>query len=384
MRNRISCATLSAGLLAGLLMSAAPALAADAARSAFGALPDGRAVEAVTLSNGKGVTARVISYGAILQSLVAPDRDGKKADIVLGYADAATYQTVPNYFGATVGRYANRIAGGRFALDGKNYSLARNNGPNALHGGPVGFDKVVWKVIEVKSGPQASVTLGYTSPDGEEGYPGALSVTATYTLDESNNLSVDYRATTTRPTIVNITNHSFFNLAGEGSGRSILANRLTIAADSFTPVSAVLIPTGEIRSVAATPFDFRKATVIGDRIRDGREEQIRFGQGYDHNYVLGRTVSATPRLAARLEDPVSGRVVELSTNQPGVQLYTGNFLNGTAVGKAGTVYRQSDGIALEPQLFPDTPNHPAFGSARLDPGQTYHSQIIWHLTTSAR
>lgn len=373
---------IAAFLCGSALATAAPA--ADASRGRFGATADGAAVEAVTLRNGRGMTARILSYGAILQSLAVPDRAGRSADVALGYGDMAGYLAKPNYFGATVGRYANRIAGGRFTLDGKSYRLAANDGPNALHGGLKGFDKVNWTITQVKSGPVASVTLRYVAADMEEGYPGQLTVTATYSLDEQNRLSVDYRATTTRPTVVNITNHSFFNLAGEGSGQSILGHRLTIPADAITPVNQLLIPTGELRPVAGTPFDFRAPAGIGARIRDGRDEQIRFGQGYDHNYVLGRTVTATPHLAARVEDPGSGRVMEILTNQPGVQFYAGNFLDGSAVGKSGLAYRQSDGLALEPQLFPDTPNQPAFGSARLDPGRTYHSQIIYRFTTSAR
>jgi aldose 1-epimerase len=382
-RDRMTRKIMLAALTAAAAMPGA-AHAADATRARFGTLADGRPVEAVTLVNAHGVSARVLNYGAILQSLVAPDRDGRKADIALGYADMAAYLAKPNYFGATVGRYANRIAGGRFTIDGTAYTLAVNDGPNALHGGKKGFDKVLWTIVETNGGPKAHVTLRYTAADGEEGYPGALTVTATYTLDEQDTLIVDYRATTTRPTIVNITNHSFFNLGGEGSGRSILDHRLTIPAESITPVNAVLIPTGAFRPVADTPFDFRTPMVIGARIRDGRDEQIRFGQGYDHNYVLGRGVSAAPRLAARVEDPVSGRVLEILTNQPGVQFYAGNFLDGTAVGKSGLAYRQSDGLALEPQVFPDTPNQPAFGSARLDPGKTYHSQIVYRLSTSPR
>jgi len=371
----------SCGAALALALIAPSVAGAEASRTPFGALADGRPVEAITLSNGKGVTARILSYGAILQSLVAPDRAGHKADIVLGYADLAGYLAKPNYFGATVGRYANRIAAGHFTLDGKTYALATNDGPNALHGGKAGFDKKLWTVIEVKDAPRPSVTLGYTSPDGEEGYPGTLTVTATYTLDETDALTLDYRATTSKPTVVNITNHSYFNLAGEGSGRSILTNLLTIPAEAITPVDKTLIPTGELRAVAGTPFDFRTPTEIGKRIRDGREEQIRFGQGYDFNYVLTRAATTTPHLAARVEDPWSGRVLEIATNQPGLQFYSGNLLDGTAVGKSGTSYRQSDGMAMEPQVFPDTPNQPALGSARLDPGQTYHSQIIYRLST---
>ena len=370
-------------LAAALLAIPAPVLAGTATRAGFGALPDGRPVEAVTLDNGHGLRARIISYGAILQSLTVPDRAGHSADVVLGYADAATYLTHPNYFGATVGRYANRIAGGRFTLDGRTYRLPLNNGPNSLHGGTLGFDKRMWRIVSVHGGAEPAVTLAYESADGEEGYPGALSVTATYTL-AANALRVDYRATTTRPTIVNITNHSFFNLAGEASGRAILDERLTIPAQMLTPVNAALIPTGEFRPVAGTPFDFRTPMTIGARIRDGRDEQIRFGQGYDHNYVVTRAPTRDVHLVARVEDPGSGRILEILSNQPGVQFYAGNFLDGTAVGKSGHSYRQSDGLALEPQLFPDTPNQPAFGSARLDPGQTYENRIVYRFSVRRR
>ncbi len=366
------------------LLAPASAHAASAERSRFGALADGQAVEVVTLTNARGMRARVLSYGAILQAVEVPDRDGKVADVTLGYSDMRGYLEAPNYFGATVGRYANRIKAGKFTLDGKRYSLALNNKTNALHGGVQGFDKRLWRIVEAKGGTTAHVTLSYTSADGEEGYPGALSVTATYTLNDANELSVDYRATTTRPTIVNITNHSFFNLGGEASQRSIYDAVLTIPAETTTPVDATLIPNGQFRPVAGTPLDFRQPMVIGSRIRDASDLQIVYGQGYDENYVIARDVARTPRLNARVEDPVSGRTMDVLSNQPGVQLYTGNFLDGTAVGKSGHAYRQGDGIALEPQVFPDTPNQPAFGSARLDPGQTYHNQIVYRFAVKAR
>jgi aldose 1-epimerase len=376
--------TIAAALVAGALtVAASPALAGTATRAAFGALPDGSRVEAVTLDNGHGLRARILSYGAILQSLEVPDRAGRPADIVLGYADAASYVTHPNYFGASVGRYANRIAGGRFTIDGRAYQLPLNNGPNSLHGGPLGFDKRIWRIVSVQGGAEPNVTLAYVSADGEQGYPGTLSVTATYTL-AAGALRVDYRATTNAPTIVNITNHSFFNLAGEASAHNILDERLTIPAETITPVGSTLIPTGAFRRVAGTPFDFRAAATIGVRIRDGRDEQIRFGQGYDHNYVVTRAPTRDLHLMARVEDPASGRVMELLSNQPGVQFYAGNFLDGTAIGKSGHAYRQSDGLALEPQVFPDTPNQPAFGTARLDPGQTYENHILYRFSTTRR
>ncbi len=355
--------------------------AGEAKRTTFGTSPDGRPVEEVTLTNGNGMKARIIAWGALLRTLEVPDRNGQSADVVLGYADMAGYLAKPNYFGVSVGRYANRIRAGRFTLDGTTYTLAANDGPNALHGGVAGFDKRLWTITEVSTGVAPAVTLRYVSPDGEEGYPGTLTVTATYTLDETNTLSVEYRATTDKPTVVNLTNHSFFNLAGEGSGRSILDHRLTIPAEHYTPVDATLIPTGTLAPVAGTPFDFRTTTVIGARIRDGSDPQIVLGRGYDHNFVVAKAPTATPHPVARVEDPISGRVLEMGSNQPGVQFYTGNFLDATAVGKSSRPYRQSDALALEPELFPDTPNQPAFGSARLDPGATYRTIITYRFST---
>jgi aldose 1-epimerase len=373
---------LTKGALCVAALMPVAAHAGEATRTSFGTLPDGRKVEAITLTNGHGMRATIISYGAILQSLSVPDRAGKSEDVTLGYNDMKGYLAAPNYFGATVGRYANRIKGARFVLDGKTYALAANNGPNALHGGVKGFDKRLWSVEKVTSGDTASVTLRYVAADGEEGYPGQLTVTATYSLNEKNELSVDYSATTTKPTIVNITNHSFFNLAGEASQRSIYDHVVTIPAETTTPVDATLIPTGELRPVEGTPFDFRKATPIGARIRDGRDPQIVFGQGYDENFVIAKAPSTAPVLHARVEDPSSGRVMEILSNQPGVQFYTGNFLDGTAIGKSNHAYRQGDGLALEPQLFPDTPNQPAFGSARLNPGQSYRNVIVYRFSTA--
>lgn len=372
----------AANAILGAVLAAGAAQAADAERAEFGRLPDGTAIEAVTLSNGSGVSARIITYGATLQSLVAPDARGQGADIVLGHDTLDGYVQTPQYFGVTVGRYANRIAGAAFELDGQRYALAANNGPNALHGGVQGFDKVVWAIESVESGPTASVTFKRVSPHGEEGYPGELTVRVTYALDERNALTIRYEATTDRATVVNLTNHSFFNLGGAVDGGDVMGHRLTIPAETYTPVDATLIPTGEFRPVAGTPFDFRTPQTVGARIRDGRDEQLRRGQGYDHNYVLAREASAQPRLAARLEDPASGRVLELLTTEPGVQFYSGNFLDGSVVGKGDRVYRQGDGLCLEPQKFPDTPNQPAFPSARLDPGQTYRHVSVFRLSTT--
>jgi aldose 1-epimerase len=363
-----------------LVLAGAEAHAADANKETFGKLADGTPVEAVTLSNGHGMKARVLAWGAILQQLVVPGRKGP-ADVVLGYDGMEGYLKAPNYFGATVGRYANRIAKGRFTLDGKAYKLAVNDGPNALHGGLKGFDKQLWTVAKVTSGADsASVTFTRTSPDGEEGYPGTLQLSATFTLTESNELRVDYRATTDKPTIANITNHSYFNLAGPASGRSATELVVTMPADSYTPVDTTLIPTGEFRSVAGTPFDFRSPRRVADRVRDGRDEQLRIGRGYDHNWVVTRAPTADVHRMALVEDPVSGRVMEILSNQPGVQFYTGNFLDGTAVGKGGTIYRQGDGLCFEPQVFPDTPNKPEFGSARVEPGKPYENRIVYRFS----
>jgi aldose 1-epimerase len=366
-----------------LALTATGAQAGTATRAGFGQTAEGQPVEAITLANTHGMRARIINYGAILQALEVPDRAGKSADVVFGYADMTGYLAAPNYFGATVGRYANRIKAGRFTLDGKSYTLATNDKTNALHGGLKGFDKRLWKIVKVVEGATPSVTLSYTSADGEEGYPGTLTVTATYALDEQDRLTVTYEAKTDKPTVVNITNHSFFNLAGEASGRTIEDHVLTIPAETTTPVDKTLIPTGEFRPVEGTALDFRTPVAIGRRLRDGRSDQIRFGQGYDENYVVTRAVTPTPHLVARVEDPSSGRVMEVSSNQPGVQFYSGNFLDGTAVGKSGLAYRQTDALALEPQLFPDTPNQPALGTARLDPGKTYRNIIVYRFSTGA-
>lgn len=351
-------------------------------RACFGTLPDGSAVEAITLANASGVRVTIITYGAGIQAVLAPDRDGVLADIALGHADLSPYLAQPQFIGATVGRVANRIAGGRFALDGRAYRVPLNNGANALHGGPVGFDKCNWEVIGVAETPHPSVTLGLVSPDGDQGFPGTLTVTATYALNDANELSVDYRATTDRPTLVNITNHAYWNLAGEGAAAGAMDHLLMIFADEFLPTDRTAIPTGEIRAVTGTPFDFRKATPVGARVRAANDEQIRLGRGYDHNWVIGRKPAVDARLVAHVEHPGSGRVLELLSNQPGLQFYSGNFLDATSVGKAGQLYRMGDSIVLEPQMFPDTPNQPAFGSLRLDPGGTYRNMIVFRFTTA--
>nr|WP_313809198.1 aldose epimerase family protein [Sphingobium sp.] len=376
--NRSVLATLSYGVLLGV--TSASALAAEASRAPAGKLADGTAIEAITLKNAQGVAATILTYGATLQKLAGPDRNGKTADVLLGYDDLSGYVDHPNYFGVTVGRYANRIAGGRFTLDGKSYQLPLNDKANTLHGGGKGFDKQVWKVVSLTSGPTATLVLSHVSPDGDSGYPGQLDATVTYTLDEQGNLGIAFDARTSRPTIVNMTNHAIFNLAGEGSVDGALGHMLTIPAKAFTPVDANLIPTGELKPVDGSVFDFRTPRRVADGIREGRDAQIVAGRGYDHNFALDKGATRMPKLAARLEDPASGRVLEVLSTEPGVQFYAGNFLDGTLVGKQGHLYRMGDGIALEPQKFPDAPNQPKFLSARVDPGKPYHHQMIYRLS----
>jgi aldose 1-epimerase len=369
-------------ILLGVAVAPLSAQAATVKRERFGQLSHGTVVEAVTLAGSNGVSARIITYGATLQALNAPDRNGKVVDVTLGYDDLASYEKKPNYWGQTIGRYANRIAQGRFALDGKTYQLNQNDKGNSLHGGLGGFDKKVWRVESVSSGPTARVVLTATSPAGDQGYPGTLQAKVTYSLDDKGSLTIDYDATTDAPTIVNMTNHALFDMAGEGSGTGILAQKLTIPASRYTPVNATLIPTGEMRAVAGTVFDFTRARLLSDGLRDGHDEQIVIAHGWDHNFVLDKGATATPGLAARLEDPASGRVLEVLSTEPGVQFYAGNFLDGTLIGKQGHLYRMGDGLALEPQKFPDTPNQPAFGSARVDPGKPYHHRMIYRVSVA--
>jgi aldose 1-epimerase len=364
------------------ILSSHAANAASAKRESFGKLPDGTAIESVTLTGTNGVSARVMTLGATLQSLNAPDRNGKTADITLGYDDAASYASAPNFWGQTIGRYANRIAGGRFTLDGKAYQLPLNDKTNSLHGGTVGFDKLVWKIVSISNGAQAKVVMTLTSPAGDQGYPGTLVAKVTYALDDKGALTIDFDATSDAPTIVNMTNHALFDLAGEGSATGIYGQRMTMPARRYTPVTAALIPTGELKPVAGTVFDFTKGRALSDGIRDGRDPQIAIGHGWDHNFVLDKGATAEPGLAARVEDPASGRVLEVLTTEPGVQFYSGNFLDGSLVGKSGHVYRMGDGLALEPQKFPDTPNQPAFGSARVDPGKPYHHRMIYRVSVA--
>lgn len=346
---------------------------ATVTRERFGMTPDGDSVELFTLTNANGVALRAMTYGGIIVSLTVPDRDGTPGDIVLGYDSLAGYLRSSPYFGAIVGRYANRIARGTFTLDGTTHHLAINNPPNALHGGLRGFDKVVWEGEPFSDARGAGVILRHTSPDGDEGYPGTVTVQVTYTLTDSNDVVIDYEATTDKATPINLSQHSYFNLAGSGS---ILDHELMIAADSFTPIDSTFIPTGVIAPVAGTPFDFRAPHRIGERI-DADNEQLRFAGGYDHNFVLNRAGTGLA-LAARLSDSASGRVLEVRTDQPGLQFYSGNFLDGTITGKRGVVYTHRSGLALESQHFPDSPNHPRFPSTLLEPGQQFHSRTLWH------
>ena len=377
--------TMGAGkttILATALAMSGPALAATAERVPAGTLQDGTPIEAVILRNGAGVSAKVLTYGATLQSFIGPDRKGVPADVVLGFDDIAGYEKAQTFLGATIGRFANRIAKGKFSLDGKAYQLPLNNGAHTLHGGGKGFDRSVWSIASVASGPTASVVLTLSSPDGASGYPGKVDVTLTYSLDERGNLGIDYTATTTKTTILNLTNHALFNAAGEGAQQGAMTNRLTMPARAYTPVDETLIPTGELRPVAGTVFDFTKGRTFDEGLRDGTDEQIRIGRGYDHNFAIDAGLTATPKLLARLDDPASGRVLEVFSTEPGLQLYTGNFLDGTLIGKHGHVYRMGDGIALEPQKFPDAPNQPAFVSARVDPGKPYRHTMIYRLTVA--
>jgi aldose 1-epimerase len=336
----------------------------------------GKPVEMVTLKNKNGMEVQAISYGGIITSVKVPDRAGKLADVVLGFDQSNQYfaEPTPPYFGAIVGRYGNRIAKGQFTLDGKPYPLAKNNAPNHLHGGNKGFDKVLWTVTTKETPEGASAIFSRTSPDGEEGYPGNLAARVTYTLTDKNELVVEYHATTDKPTVVNLTQHTYFNLAGEGSG-DILGHQLMLNADRYTPVDDTLIPTGELAPVAGTPFDFRQPTVIGARINQDNA-QLKAGKGYDHNWVLNRKAAGL-ELAARLTDPKSGRTLEVRTTEPGIQFYTGNFLDGTIKGKSGHVYGLRTGICLETQHFPDSPNHKAFPSTELRPGKSYESKTVF-------
>jgi aldose 1-epimerase len=362
--------------IAALLGGVVQMQVATSSRSNADTMSDESTPETITLSNAKGVSARILTIGATLQSFTLPDRKGKLADVILGHDTAAEYVAVQDFFGVTVGRYANRIARGKFVLDGVTYSLPLNNGENTLHGGGKGFDRQLWKVVSVENGKSASVTMELVSPDGDMGYPGQMTARVTYALSDVGALTITMTAQTTKPTIVNMTNHALFNMAGHCAARGAMADLLTIPASRYTPVDKTLIPTGELAPVAGTAFDFRKAKPLSDGLRNANDPQIRIGRGFDHNWVLDKGTTAEPQIIARVQDPISGRAMEVLSTEPGLQMYTGNFIDGTNVGKGGCLYRMGDGYVLEPQKFPDTPNQPKFGSARLNPGDTYRHVMV--------
>ena len=343
-------------------------------KQSFGKTGDGRPVDLYTLTNSQGMEVRAMTYGGIIVSLRVPDKTGKFDDVVLGHDALDGYLVNPPYFGVIVGRYANRIGNATFTLDGVKYTLAKNDGPNSLHGGVNGFNKQVWEAKTFKDATGVGVAFTYMSKDGEEGYPGNLKVKVSYVLTDENQLVIDYEATTDKATPLNLSQHSYFNLAGEGNG-DILGHHLMLNADRFTPVDKTLIPTGEIRPVQGTPLNFTQPTVIGARINDNYEQLV-VGRGYDHNFVINRKEDGLI-LAARVHEPTSGRVLEVFTTEPAVQFYSGNFLDGTIIGKHGHVYKQRNGFCLETQHYPDSPNHPDFPSTILRPGATFHSQTVF-------
>ena len=378
--NRAWPLNLALGLLAVGLAGCASTSSGpiQVSRRSWGQTSDGKEVYLFSLRNTKGAEALISNYGGLVTTLKVPDRHGHLGDVVLGYDNLAAYIKETPYFGALIGRYGNRIARGKFTLDGKEYTLATNNYPNALHGGVKGFDKVVWTPTILTSPDGPSLKLTYLSKDGEEGYPGNLSVTVIYTLTEDNALKVEYTATTDKDTVVNLTQHSYFNLAGKDT---ILKHLVMIAADKFTPVDSTLIPTGELRPVDGTPFDFRTPTPIGARINQD-DEQLKFGKGYDHNWVINKPMGQLG-LMARVTEPTTGRVLEVSSTEPGLQFYSGNFLDGTLKGKGGWVYQFRAGFCMEPQHYPDSPNKPEFPSVVLKPGQVYHNTILYKFSTGA-
>ncbi|MFF3983728.1 aldose epimerase family protein [Streptomyces sp. NPDC001601] len=339
----------------------------------FGTLADGTKVHRWSLANG-GTRLKVLSYGGIIQSLEIPDRHGRYANVSLGYDNLAAYVAGTTFFGATIGRYGNRIAKGRFTLDGTTYQLSVNDGVNSLHGGAKGFNTKVWDIEGFTSGSDVGLHLHYTSVDGEMGYPGTLRTKVTFTLNRHGDWTIDYEATTDKPTVVNLTNHTYWNLAGEGNG-TIEDHELTIAAGRYTPTDSGLIPTGELATVSGTPFDFRKGKPVGRDIRAGHPQQVQ-AKGFDHNWVLDKGVTAKPEHIATLRDPRSGRTLKIATDQPGLQFYSGNFLDGTLTGTSGRTYRQGDGLCLETQHFPDSPNHASFPSTVLRPGQVYRTRTV--------
>ena len=375
MKRRLWITSMGAIVMSTLAASGVAAKPGSTKKASFGKAPDGAEVDLYTLTNKNGVEAAISTYGGVVVSLKVADRNGKLGDVVLGFDTVDGYVSDKSYFGAIIGRYGNRIGHAQFSLDGKTYTLAKNNGENTLHGGNKGFNKAVWTAKEIPAKDGQALELTYLSKDGEEGFPGNLHVRVIYTLTDSNALKIDYSASTDKDTVVNLTNHSYFNLAVPGSG-DILSHVLMINADRFTPVDSGLIPTGELRDVAGTPFDFRKPTPIGERINSD-DEQIKLGGGYDHNFVLNRKPGDPISLAARVVEPKSGRVLEVWTTEPGIQFYTGNFLDGSLHGKGGISYTKRSAFCLETQHFPDSPNKPAFPSTELQPGQRYHTTTIY-------
>jgi aldose 1-epimerase len=348
-------------------------------KKAFGTTPDGKSADLYTLTNKHGMQVTITNYGGSIVSIVVPDKSGKLGDVALGYDTLDGYVADKNFFGALIGRYGNRIGNAQFKIDGVTYTLAKNNGENTLHGGIKGFNKALWDAKDISKGDEPALELEYTSNDGEEGFPGKLMVTVVYTLTSKNELKIEYRATTDKKTVVNLTNHSYFNLSGPGSGE-IGKSVIRINADEFTPVDSGLIPTGELKRVQGTPFDFRKPMEIGAKI-DADDEQIKLGKGYDHNFVLNKEKPAGLTFAARVEEPTTGRVLEVWTTEPGIQFYTSNFLDGTVHGKGGIAYQHRTAFCLETQHFPDSPNKPSFPSTMLSPGQTYHTTTIYKFST---
>ncbi|MDM7924486.1 MAG: aldose epimerase family protein [bacterium] len=375
--NRITRTLLLGGLAATVFVTQGCAQKAKpgVVKSSFGVMADGRTADIYTLTNRNGAQAKITNYGGIVTALFVPDRKGRLGDVVLGYDTLAPYLTQTTFFGALIGRYGNRIGKGQFMLDGKKVQVTRNDGPNTLHGGRFGFDKVLWTAEPSDS--SAALKLTYTSKDGEEGYPGNLTATVVYTLTDDNALRIDYEARTDKPTVVNLTHHSYFNLSADPSGDA-LGTELTILADHFTPVDATLIPTGEIRPVDGTPFDFRKPTKIGARIGMD-DDQLKKGRGYDHNWVLNGW-DGTLQTVAAAYDSASGRVMEVLTTEPGMQFYSGNFLDGTLTGKGGIRYNRRSGFCLETQHYPDSPNHPNFPSTVLRPGETYKTTTVYRFS----